>query len=360
MSLLRAARILISLASSAIPLLARGTDGLLEINQACATSTGCFQGDAPGFPVTITAEGSYRLTSDLVVPANTDGIQVANNVSIDLNQFAVRGPVVCGPCSATGTGSGVVSAAQGGRNCTLRNGKVHGFALDGIWLGEHARIEGLTLGDIARHALDLGGGSLVTGNLIDGVGVDGVHFAASTPFLQSLYRDNTISNIGQIRPLGGQSVVGGRASGANACTDSRCGRSGKKFFYLSQQEPDGLGALDACETGFHMASFWEIADPTALEYDTSRGRTRPDSGEGPPNGIPGWTRTGGFNLSTNPASGGSSNCDGWSTNTSTGRGTWVQLKIFWEDTSSGANPISPWESGTYPCVSAVPVWCVQD
>jgi len=28
-------------------------DGVLEINQTCATHTGCFAGDTPGFPVGI-------------------------------------------------------------------------------------------------------------------------------------------------------------------------------------------------------------------------------------------------------------------------------------------------------------------
>jgi hypothetical protein len=50
-------------------------DGVLEINQTCAVNTGCFAGDAPGFPVTISATGSYELTSNLTATANnTDGI----------------------------------------------------------------------------------------------------------------------------------------------------------------------------------------------------------------------------------------------------------------------------------------------
>ena len=44
---------------------ALAVDGVLEINQTCAVQTGCFAGDSPGFPVTITQPGSYRLTSNL-------------------------------------------------------------------------------------------------------------------------------------------------------------------------------------------------------------------------------------------------------------------------------------------------------
>jgi hypothetical protein len=74
---------LLLLLALATPALA--VDGVLGINQACAVNTGCFAGDTPGFPVTISASGSYRLTSKLNVPdENTGGISVnANDVGID-------------------------------------------------------------------------------------------------------------------------------------------------------------------------------------------------------------------------------------------------------------------------------------
>lgn len=49
-------------------------DGVLEINQTCAVQTGCFSGDTPGFPVTINATGSYRLTSNLNHGGDEDGL----------------------------------------------------------------------------------------------------------------------------------------------------------------------------------------------------------------------------------------------------------------------------------------------
>lgn len=75
---------------------ALAVDGVIEINQACA-ATGCFAGDAPGFPVTITTSGSYRLTSNLLrSPASTALIietSDGTNVAIDLNDFVVEGPI---------------------------------------------------------------------------------------------------------------------------------------------------------------------------------------------------------------------------------------------------------------------------
>ena len=35
------------------PMAASASDGVLEINQTCATQTGCFPGDSAGFPVTL-------------------------------------------------------------------------------------------------------------------------------------------------------------------------------------------------------------------------------------------------------------------------------------------------------------------
>jgi hypothetical protein len=92
-------------------------DGMIEINQASALAggvNGSLPADPAGFPVRITASGSYVLTSDLVIAnVSTDAIQIdgANplNVSIDLNGFAIRGPVTC-----SGEGASLVCSPSGG------------------------------------------------------------------------------------------------------------------------------------------------------------------------------------------------------------------------------------------------------
>lgn len=118
--------------------------GRLEINQACATGDGCFSGDSGGFPVTIDTSGSYRLTGNLTLPdANTGGILIeAGDVTLDLNGFAIQGPVECTSetgetgvtsCSASGTGtadSGI--RVFGGDNVTIRNGTIRGTGFAGI------------------------------------------------------------------------------------------------------------------------------------------------------------------------------------------------------------------------------------
>src|SRR3982750_97221 len=70
---------------------ASAIDGVILIDQNKALAGNVTPGDAPGFPVTITQPGSYRLAGNLVAPLNQMVILVAaNNVVIDLNGFNVR------------------------------------------------------------------------------------------------------------------------------------------------------------------------------------------------------------------------------------------------------------------------------
>src|SRR5947208_13936545 len=91
---------------TALPMYA--VDGVVLINQSAALAGNVTPGDTPGFPVTISVSGSYRLSGNLTVPdANTTAIQItADDVTIDLNGFAIAGPTVCGgsptTCSTTG------------------------------------------------------------------------------------------------------------------------------------------------------------------------------------------------------------------------------------------------------------------
>ncbi len=115
---------------------ALAVDGVLEINQTCATTSGCFSGDLGGFPVDITNPGSYRLTGNLQVPdASTSAITItADDVTLDLNGFALLGVTTCSgdpvtSCTPIGLGSGVFSTAV---NVTVKNGTIRGMGNDGI------------------------------------------------------------------------------------------------------------------------------------------------------------------------------------------------------------------------------------
>jgi parallel beta-helix repeat protein len=108
-------------------------DGVLEVNQACALSTGCFAGDGPGFPVTLSQPGSYRLTSNLSNPdLNADGLLVtAADVQVDLNGFTIAGP--CAPTLCAGGGAGRGILVLGDRdNIRIHNGVIKHNAREGI------------------------------------------------------------------------------------------------------------------------------------------------------------------------------------------------------------------------------------
>src|SRR5882724_9755177 len=90
-------------------------DGVILIDQNRALAGNVTPGDAPGFPVTISQPGSYRLSGNITVPdVNTTAIQItAEYVTLDLNGFSIIGPNVCTPnpttCSAPGSGTGVLA-----------------------------------------------------------------------------------------------------------------------------------------------------------------------------------------------------------------------------------------------------------
>lgn len=129
----------------------QASDGTIELNQTCAVQTGCFAGDAPGFPITIGSTGSYRLTSSLTVAANgVDGIQINGpNVWLDLGGFELSGPISCTGHGASlvcpggaGNGFGIVAFGESAR---VRNGAVRGFSAGGVAVGsgqgESLRVE---------------------------------------------------------------------------------------------------------------------------------------------------------------------------------------------------------------------------
>jgi len=215
-------------------------DGVQEINQTCALQTGCFPGDSPGFPVTISASGSYRLTSNLeidvgLIDATPDAISMGstNGVSIDLNGFTIVCrrivlPSGTAPCS---NGSGVGINGNLNRTGTIvRNGSIDGFANNGVNGGTACLIEGVISRNNKLSGISVGNaslvrsnvtidnlgagifggfGALVEGNIAHGNGGDGIALALGS----SGYRGNVVSgNSG--------TISGGTNLGGNACDGS--------------------------------------------------------------------------------------------------------------------------------------------
>ena len=131
----------IAIAALSLVAIAVGSNAQAQttIDQNKALAGNITPGDAAGFPITLSVTGSYKLTGNLVVPANTRGIEIqADGVTLDLNGFSISGPVTCNtsvspPCTAPANANmhGITNNNEG---AVIRNGSVRGFAGSGIWM----------------------------------------------------------------------------------------------------------------------------------------------------------------------------------------------------------------------------------
>lgn len=335
---------------------ALASDGLIEINQSCALTTGCFSGDAPGYPVEITQPGSYILTGDLVHdPAQHGAASVititADDVTLDLRGFSIRGTTTCqaGACLA-GSVQGVSGLFR--ERVTVRNGRIVGVDSNCLVLSAEARVEDMAVSHCGLIGILVGANSIVQRCRVTSTGRTGLSSQPSG----TLYRDCTFARNG----VRGETILpdlmssvgrNAKATGPNFCDDGRCASS--RRFYLTQASHDGASALTACAPGFHMASLWEIHDPSRLHYDFALGVDNLDAGSGPPTGNPGWIRTGFGGTGSSP---GSAHCLAWTQGLGSEMGTAVALPFQW-----GSEPVVPWDPGAFPCdFPPRRVWCVED
>lgn len=374
---------------------ALASDGVLEINQTCATTTGCFAGDAPLFPVTITparagaGSGSYRLTSNLeIASAGTTAIEItANAVVLDLGGFVIEGPVTCtgvpvASCSPAGAGIGV----SGSSDVTVKNGTITGMGNDAVQLANSSRAEGLNVLRNGGDGIVLGDESIARGNIVTsnggtgircnsqcvvsentstGNGSDGIVVPSGAVSANSASRNGGRGGLFGVNTTFAQNLFsgnlppdqsGGHAGGGNVCGDRSCSARGERRYYLTQLGYLADGALTACASGFHMAHMAEIADPSGFVYDTTRGLSRDDSGSGPPFDQ-GWVRTGATSSTSSTFTPGLANCASYTIAASSEGGTGLRIDADW---SSAAENPSPWVAEYWPCDFSNRVWCVED
>lgn len=143
-------------------------DGALEINQDCAV-VGCFAGDSPGFPVTISQPGHYRLSSNLTTPTSgsINGITIDTSatsstafVDLDLNGFEIVGGGTCTgnpvtTCAAGSSGRGI-EVDPSGQVARVHNGAVRGFNIGValIAVGSGSSIEDLVTSENASAGIN--------------------------------------------------------------------------------------------------------------------------------------------------------------------------------------------------------------
>ena len=191
------------------------SDGALEINQACVAA-GCFAGDDPGYPVTITQPGSYRLTSNLTVATNNaTAIRFdVEHVTLDLGGFVLSGPVACTgePAVCTGEsaaleGFGVLASPGHG---VVRNGIVRGMGRAGIEAGESMHIDAVVAEGNGVHGIAGEYGSdgwIVENSIARGNGDVGIRLNSGTG-AGSVVRNNTIVGNGGVGFLGSALFTG--------------------------------------------------------------------------------------------------------------------------------------------------------
>jgi len=150
---------------------AHGAQAQISIDQNRALAGSVTPGDAPGYPVTLSVPGAYKLTGNLVVPASTDGILIAApNVTLDLNGFSIVGPVVCTgagnalTCAGIKQGSGITHYS-GMSGTTIRNGTVRGFGITGVGADTGATINHVTAISNGGHGIAVYGNSTVSNSM---------------------------------------------------------------------------------------------------------------------------------------------------------------------------------------------------
>lgn len=159
---------LVALTSFIAPVALFAVDGVILIDQNKVLAGNVTPGDLPGFPVTISQPGSYRLDSNLTVPsAATSAIVVtAANVNIDLNGFSILGPNVCasvggpGPlqivCTYNSTGIGIDASASA--NVSVQHGSIVGMGKNGIFAFNTVSITGVLVKFSGSHGMSVNDG----------------------------------------------------------------------------------------------------------------------------------------------------------------------------------------------------------
>jgi hypothetical protein len=143
-------------------------------------------------PYTINQPGAYYLTNNLYGSSNSAGIQIfANNVTVDLNGFTLRG--------VTNALDGFV-IYQSSSNVTVCNGMISGWGSGNYGirgLGRHMSLKDLTIsGNSFGASCDAGSiiqNCLITSNQRDGVNLNG---AGSQVLNNTVANNNTLGGPG--------------------------------------------------------------------------------------------------------------------------------------------------------------------
>lgn len=254
----------------------QAVDGVIEINQASVKVAG-------GFPFVISQSGSYRLTSNLDVtvagmqkggtaPENTTAIQVtADDVTIDLNGFTIKGPTVCSgtpvtSCSPSGTGKGIDGGALIG--LAVINGTVRGMGNTAISSLGASLVEKVSAESNGADGI-AGANMVVNCNATSngGTGIRGNTLINCTAFFNG---DKGIAAY----TVSGSSVISNRAGGIDAITAANCTATSNGYTGIAANTVSASTALNNCLSGCG-------ASDHGINADTATGCTANGNGGSP-------------------------------------------------------------------------------
>ncbi|MBW2383269.1 MAG: right-handed parallel beta-helix repeat-containing protein [Deltaproteobacteria bacterium] len=192
----------VALLVAMVPLQAIATDGVIAINQAVAVHGGATPGDTPGFPVTISQPGSYRLVGNLVVGSDAHVIEItSDHVSLDLAGFSVVG-------FGSGSSSGI-HIPDSHTDVEIRNGSVRDAGNSGIRSSDCSGcriIDVRASGNGWAGVLLSGQGGLIQGCTAISNGNAGLYATDGSTFIENVTYANTF--IGIFHWAQGGTIVG--------------------------------------------------------------------------------------------------------------------------------------------------------
>jgi hypothetical protein len=184
----------------------QAADSEILLSQESAVAGGVMPGDEPGFPITLSTPGRYRLTSNLEVPEGTDGIVIkADHVTLDFGGYALQGTrSATGEADATGIASynDAIEIANGvitgfelfaidshtvGKYWTISNMRIVSNGM-GVSAGGYARVVGNNISSNGNYGLSCQY-CLVESNVVAGNHDDGIDVKAGT-VLGNMIADN--------------------------------------------------------------------------------------------------------------------------------------------------------------------------
>lgn len=204
---------------SVLPRPAIAGEGVTEISQAKAVAGAVTPGDAPGFPVTLSQRGSYRLTSNLEVSgAGVRAIDVTvSSVAIDLGGFSIRGPANClDGCTVTNSEPGIQALVS---QVSVRNGMIRGFAY-AIRAEDDSHVEEVIATSNSSGGFLMDRRCKFLHNVVADNNGNGIDADRGSVVVENLLQNNEGAGI---RLRGEGSVVTGNLARLNAAFGIRCG-----------------------------------------------------------------------------------------------------------------------------------------